>query len=178
LAEESESAEPGGGGVRFYDSYPSTARDFALVRSGGFEFPVPVLALGRSRADLTRGLLEGIAFGARAGLDVLEEINGAPSEIAVAGGVARARAFREALAGASMRPIRVATETASSALGAAIVAAAPDHGGVRPAAKAMADRGVEIDPVGAHGYPALYASWRARADEIDQRAMKMSGLLR
>ena len=178
LVEESDGAEPGAGGVRFYDSYPSTARDFALVRSGGFEFPVPVLALGRSRTDLTRGLLEGIAFGARAGLDVLDEINGAPSEIAVAGGVARARAFREALAGASTRPIRVAKETPSSARGAAIVAAAPDHGGVRAAAKAMADKGVEIDHVEAHGYPALYASWRARADELDQRAMKMSGLLR
>ncbi|TMK55194.1 MAG: hypothetical protein E6G59_00400 [Actinobacteria bacterium] len=142
LVTESELSEPGAGGVRFYDSYPSTARDFALVRSGGFEFPVPVLALGRSRGDLARGLLEGIAFGARAGLDVLEEINGAPSEIAVAGGVARARAFREALAGSSQGPLRVATETASSALGAAI------------------------------------ASWRARADELDQKAMKMGGLLR
>ena len=178
LVDESDVSEPGAGGVRFYDSYPSAARDFALVRSGGFEFPVPVLALGRSRGDLVRGLLEGIAFGARAGLDVLEDINGEPSEIAVAGGVARARSFREALAGASKRPIRVATETASSALGAAIVAAAPDHGGVRSAAKSMADKGVEIDPVEAHGYPALYASWRARADELDQRAMKMSGLLR
>jgi len=178
LAAEADQSEAGAGGARFYDAYPSTARDFALVRSGGFEFPVPVLALGRSRADLARGLLEGIAFGARAGLDVLEEINGAPSEIAVAGGVARARAFREALTGASKRPIRAATETASSALGAAIVAAAPDHGGVRGAAKSMADKGAEIAPVEAHGYPALYASWRERADEIDQRAMKMSGLLR
>ena len=178
LAAEADQSEAGAGGARFYDAYPSTARDFALVRSGGFEFPVPVLALGRSRADLARGLLEGIAFGARAGLDVLEEINGAPSEISVAGGVARARAFREALTGASKRPIRAATETASSALGAAIVAAAPDHGGVRGAANAMADKGAEIAPVEAHGYPALYASWRERADEIDQRAMKMSGLLR
>jgi len=178
LAAEADQSEAGAGGARFYDAYPSTARDFALVRSGGFEFPVPVLALGRSRADLARGLLEGIAFGARAGLDVLEEINGAPSEIAVAGGVARARSFREALTGASKRPIRAATETASSALGAAIVAAAPDHGGVRGAAKSMADKGAEIAPVEAHGYPALYASWRERADEIDQRAMKMSGLLR
>src|SRR5439155_15909642 len=113
----------------------------------------------------------------RAGLDVLEEINGAPSEIAVAGGVARARAFCEALAGASGRPIRVATETASSALGAAIVAAARNHGGMRAAVEMMRDTGIEIAPMEAHGYPALYASWRARADEIDQRAMKMSGLL-
>ena len=42
----------------------------------------------------------------------------------------------------------------------------------------MADKGAEIDPVEAHGYPALYASWRARADELDQKAMKMGGLLR
>jgi len=49
---------------------------------------------------------------------------------------------------------------------------------VRAAAAAMADRGTEIAPVEAHGYPALYASWRTRADELDQKAMKMGGLLR
>ena len=138
---------------------------------------MPVLALGRSRGDLARGLLEGIAFGARAGLDVLKELNGEPSEIAVAGGLARAGAFRAALAGTSKRAIRVATETASSALGAAIVAAAADHGAVRAAATAMADKGTEIAPVEAHGYPALYAAWRKRADTFDKDAMKMSGLL-
>jgi len=178
LVESADSSEPGARGVRFYDAYPSTARDFALVRTGGFEFPMPVLALGRGREDLARGLLEGIAFGARAGLDVLAEVNGKPTEIAVAGGLARAGAFRAALAGASNRPIRVATETASSALGAAIVAAVTDYGGVRAAAAAMADRGTEIAPVEAHGYPALYASWRKRADTLDKDAMKMSGLLK
>ncbi|MGZ4139092.1 MAG: FGGY family carbohydrate kinase [Actinomycetota bacterium] len=178
LVAAADQAEPGAGGVRFYDPWPSTARDFALVRSGGFQFPVPVLALGRGRADFARGLLEGVAFGARAGLDVLNEVDGEPREIAVAGGVARAGAFRAALAGASTRSIRVASETASSALGAAIVAAAMDHGGVREAASAMADRGAEVAPVDTHGYPALYAEWRARAAELDGAAMKMSGLLR
>lgn len=178
LVAAADAAEPGAGGVRFFDSYPSTARDFALVRSGGFQFPVPVLALGRGRADVARGLLEGIAFGARAGLDVLHEVDGEPKEIAVAGGVARADAFRTALAGSLGRPIRVATETASSALGAAIVAAATDHGGVREAASGMSDRGAEVAPVEAHGYPALYAEWRARAAELDEEAMKMGGFLR
>src|SRR5207237_4378470 len=88
LVKAADSATPGAGGVRFYDAYPSTARDFALVRTGGFEFPMPLLALGRSRGDLARGLLEGIAFGARAGLDVLAELDGEPSECAVAGGLA------------------------------------------------------------------------------------------
>jgi sugar (pentulose or hexulose) kinase len=178
LADGADSSEPGANGIRFFDSYPSTARDFALLRTGGFEFPMPVLALGRGREDFARGLLEGIAFGARAGLDVLADLNGEPTEIAVAGGLARAGAFRAALAGSSERAIRVATETSSSALGAAIVAAAGDHGGVRAAASAMADRGTEIAPVEAHGYPALYASWRKRADALDKDAMKMSGLLK
>jgi xylulokinase len=172
------SGPAGAGGVRFFDSYPSTAKNFTLLRTGGLEMPMPLLALGRSSADVARAVLEGIAFGARAGLDILNEVNGEPSEIAVAGGVARAGAFRAALAGASQRPIRVATEPASSALGAAIVAAAPDHGGVGAAARAMADEGTEIAPVEEHGYPAHYASWRARADALDSEAMKMSGLLR
>ena len=178
LVAAADDAPPGAGGVRFFDSYPSAAHDFALVRTGGFEMPMPLLALGRSRADVARGLLEGIAFGARAGLDILNEVNGEPVDIAVAGGLARAGAFRAALAGSSQRSIRVATEPASSALGAAIAAAAPDHGGVRAAARAMADKGTEIAPVEGHGYPALYVSWRARADALDEDAMKMSGLLR
>jgi hypothetical protein len=49
---------------------------------------------------------------------------------------------------------------------------------VRAAATAMADRGTEIAPVEAHGYPALYASWRKRADALDKDAMKMSGFLK
>ena len=178
LVAAADQAPAGAGGVRFFDAYPSAAKDFAILRIGGFEMPMPLLALGRSSGDVARGLLEGIAFGARAGLDILNEVNGEPSEIAVAGGLARAGAFRAALAGSSQKPIRVATETASSALGAAIVAAAPDHGGVRAAARAMADAGAEIDPVDSHGYPALYVAWRARADALDAEAMKMSGLLR
>jgi sugar (pentulose or hexulose) kinase len=177
LATEAQSAPPGAGGVSFFDAFPSTARDFALVRAGGFSFPVPMLAFSPTRGSLARGLLEGIAFGARAGLAVLDARDGDASEIAVAGGVARSAAFRDALSGSLQRPVRVATESASSALGAAIVAASSNFGGIEAAAAAMADKGTEIAPTESHGYPALYAAWYERAVELDAKAMRMSGLL-
>jgi sugar (pentulose or hexulose) kinase len=177
LAAEADDAPPGAGGVQFFDSFPSTVRDFPLVRTGGFSFPVPMLAFAPTRGALARGLLEGIAFGARAGLAVLEKSDGEPSEVALAGGVARSKAFRDALAGSAQLPMRLATEPASSALGAAIVAAESHFGSVEAAARSMADKGSEIAPDESHGYPALYSAWFERAVELDARAMRMSGLI-
>jgi sugar (pentulose or hexulose) kinase len=178
LAGEADVAEAGAGGIRFYDSWPSKASDFTLLKTGSISFPAPLLALGRSRGDLARGMLEGIAFGARAGLDVLSEVAGEPTELVLAGGVARSSAVCAALSGSSKRAVRVATEHASSARGAAIVAAASHHGGVAQAASAMGDKGREVAPTETHGYPALYAEWKERAAEMDARAMKMSELMR
>lgn len=177
VAARADDAEPGAGGVTFVDALPSRARDFPLVRQGGFTFPVPLIALGRGAEDLARAVLEGIAFGARAGLDRLEGTDGRPDDLAVAGGVARSAAFLAALAGASDRAIRVATEPASSALGAAIAAASQHHGDVDAAVRAMADRGREVAPDPSHGYPGRYAAWRERAAATEEAALRVSHLI-
>lgn len=176
LASLADGGVPGGGGAIVVDPWPSVATDFALVRRASISFPAPVLALGRSRADVARAVFEGIAFAARAGLDVLREADGEPSSLAVAGGVARARAFAEALAGSSERSAVVASEPASSALGAAILAAASYHGGVEAAVEAMRDRGREVAPEQGHGYPAHYAAWRAQAARAAEDTLRMSQL--
>ncbi|MFN2614748.1 MAG: FGGY family carbohydrate kinase [Actinomycetota bacterium] len=178
LASTAEAGIAGAGGVVFVDPYPSNVSDFTLLRMGGLLFPAPVLALGRPREDVARALFEGLAFGARAGLDVLDGIGGEPSSIAVAGGVARSRVFARALAGASKRRVTVATELASSALGAAIVAASSHHGGLHESVVAMRDRGRTVDPNDDDGYPAHYATWRERAQMLDERATRMSDLMR
>lgn len=177
LVDAAAKGQPGAGGAMFVDPLPSTATDFSLLRPGAFVFPAPVLALGRPREDVARAVIEGIAFGARWGLDLLREENGEPADLAVAGGVARSDVFLAALAGASDRVVRAPTETASSALGAAICAAAPQLGGVPAAAEAMADRGRDVAPDPSHGYPAHYAAWRARAEEVAAHAMRVRGLI-
>jgi xylulokinase len=176
FAAAAATAPPGAGGVRFVDPFPSNVADFPLVRTGALMFPAPLLALGRAPADVARAVFEGIAFGARAGLDVLRDVNGPQRSVAVAGGVARAEPFARALAGARGDAVRVATEPESSALGAAVTAGASHHGGVREAADAMFDRGREVAPVEADGYPSHYAAWLVHASRFDADAMRVSDI--
>jgi len=159
LAAEAETGVPGAGGVVFVDPRPSDIGNFPLVRRAALSFPAPVLALGRPRADVLRAVFEGVAFGARAGLEWLGEHR----SLALAGGVARSGVVAAALAGSGEEPVRVAVEPASSALGAAIVSASAHHGGVESATEAMHDRGHDVAPRAADGYPAHYAAWREHA---------------
>lgn len=170
LAVLAASSAPGASGVVLTDAQPSTASDFALVRQGALTFPTPVLALGGTRADLARAALEGVAFGACAGLGWLD----APQRLFAAGGVASAGAFVEALAGVSEHAVVVATEPASSALGAAIAAAAAHHGGILEAAGAMHDRGREVAPDPDQGYPRHHAAWRERVAALEPMSMRLS----
>lgn len=175
-----DSATPGGGGVAFVDARPSAVGDFALVRTGGLTFPVPLLALARSREDVARALVEGVAFAAVEGLGWLTEAAGAPSSVAVGGGVARLGSFVRVIATALGRPVRAATEPSASARGAAMLAAvgAGAHANVAAAVRAMADAGEEIAPVEgwAEGTAGALAVWRERTTHMEQTAMRVSHL--
>jgi len=177
MGRESADGVPGAGGVGFFDSFPSNASDFGLVRMGGWQFPVPLLALGRGRPDVARAVFEGIAFGACAGLDWLSEAGGEPASLSVCGGVSRAETFVATLAGVAGREVRVANEEHSSGLGAAIAAAADHFGGVKEAADAMCDRGRRVAPRDDDGYPSLYAAWRERAAVMEASATRIGQLL-
>jgi autoinducer 2 (AI-2) kinase len=176
IARESDDGQPGAGGVQVVDPFPSAARDFVLLKRASLLFPAPVLALGRPRADVARAVFEGVAFGARAGLDWLAEAHGEPARVLVAGGVSRSEAFRAALAGASERDITVARGTQTSGLGAAIVAAAAHHGDLDAAVEAMADPGEAVPAHRAHGYPAHYAAWREQAQRVHDEAARTGGM--
>lgn len=175
LSSEADGCAPGAAGLVMVDAQPSAATDFPVVRQGALTFPVPVLALGRPRGDIARAAFEGLAFAATAGLEWLPD--GAHEDIAVSGGVARADSFTRALAGATGRPLRVATEPCSSALGAAICAAAVHHGGMDQAVDAMADRGRAVASIPADGYPHHYATWRERAMTLEPTTMRMKQLM-
>lgn len=155
MASLAERGAPGAGGVVFCDPIAADVSEFTIVRRGMLSLPVPLFALGRSRADVARAIFEGLAAAACDGLDRV----GATGAVTVCGGVAASRVFIDAIAGMSERPVEVCDDPASaSARGAAMVAAA----GV----------GVTIDPVRTrrivaderHGYPAHRAAWRAARD--------------
>jgi len=173
-AELATNGIPGAGGVIAVDPWPGSVEDFVLLRRAELSAPAPVLALGRPRHDVARAVIEGIAFGARAGVASLELALGEPRRLFAAGGVARSQVFRVALAGSAERPVRVASESASSALGAAMMAAASHHGGVVEAIQTMADPGHDVAPRAADGYPAHYTAWRARAAALEAEAIRLS----
>jgi sugar (pentulose or hexulose) kinase len=172
-------AEAGSGGMFFLDPAPSTVGDFPLMRAGSLSFPAPLLALARSREDVARAVLEGIAFAARAGLEWTQDMAGSADDFAVTGGVARSETFCRILASALNRPVRRATEPLGSALGAAIVAASATHGGVGPAAEVMADGGEEVEPVPDWIGPTAgaYIGWRERVQRMDDNAMRVSHMI-
>jgi xylulokinase len=174
-------AEPGAGGLFFIDSAPSRVGDFPLMRTGGLTFPIPLMALGRHREDVARTTLEGIAFAARTGLEWTEEVGGAAEDVAVTGGVSRSRTFGRVLATALGRPVRTATETNGSSLGAAILAAvgAGLYEDVHAAADAMADRGepVEPEPAWADATATAYAGWRERVERMDENTIRVSHMI-
>ena len=175
------SAEPGGGGVFFLDAVPSRVGDFPLMRTGALTFPAPLIALGRSREDVARAALEGIAFGAKAGLEWLDDVAGSPSSVALGGGVSRSETFGRVLATAVGNTVRVATEPNGSALGAAIVAAvgAGATGTVTDAAKSMADAGRAVEPEDswAAATSSAYAGWRERAERMEETTMRVSHMI-
>src|SRR5204863_8136733 len=107
IDEAAAKAEPGAGGLFFVDPAPSRVGDFPLMRTGALSFPAPLLALARSREDVARAVLEGIAFAAATGLDWTADVAGPAEEVALTGGVARSRAFAGILAAALNRPISV-----------------------------------------------------------------------
>jgi xylulokinase len=174
-------AEPGAGGLFFLDPAPSIVGDFPLMRAGSLSFPAPLLALARPRRDVARAVLEGVAFAAAAGLEWTQQVAGPMEDLAVTGGVARSRTFARILASVLDGPVRVASESLGSALGAAIVAAAGGgaHTSVRAASDAMADRGEAVHPERTWVAPTkgAYVGWLERIRRLDQTAFRVGHMI-
>ncbi|MGH2829815.1 MAG: FGGY family carbohydrate kinase, partial [Actinomycetota bacterium] len=150
-------APPGAGGIVHVDTGPTAMGDYPMVRTGGYSYPIPVMVLGRTREDLARASLEGVAFAARAAVEWLTSVSGADAaRVMVTGGLAQSRTFASILACVLGRPVRRAGLGQSSALGACIVAAAASglHPSMAGAVAAMHDPGEEVPPE--PGAPAVY----------------------
>jgi sugar (pentulose or hexulose) kinase len=173
-------AEPGSGGVMLVGPGPLNMGDFPMLRTGGIAFPLPLMVLGRSREDVARSSLEGIAYAARAAIEWLREVSPAQGEVAVCGGLSRSRTFVRILASVLGREVRRAREAQASALGACIVAAAAAglHPGVVQAASRMSDQGETIRPDSSWLaiYDGLYQSWTSARASYEQTHMRVGDL--
>jgi autoinducer 2 (AI-2) kinase len=113
-----------------------------------------------------RALLEGIALGLRADLELIEGAAGrGPSRIVAGGGLSRSALFTQLLADALGAPVEVAASPEATALGAALCAAVA--AGVQPDL-ATASRSLlrparrhEPDPARAKLYAELLPHWKA-----------------
>lgn len=106
----------------------------------------PVPFAGRSQEGRFAAEVLGLAFVERWGCEVLVHHGCVPpTSIATTGGAVASESVTRLRADVLQIPIEVPAEP-SSAFGAAIVAAAPSHGGVLDAARAMVDISRRIEP--------------------------------
>jgi xylulokinase len=92
LDEAAARVPPGAGGAFFYPHLAgATSPHWQVEARGAFHG----LSLSTSRPELTRAVLEGVAFQIRQNLEVLEELIGPAREIILFGGGARSRLWQE-----------------------------------------------------------------------------------
>ncbi|MHB8511810.1 MAG: FGGY family carbohydrate kinase [Actinomycetota bacterium] len=175
LDKAAASAPAGSGGVLHVDTAPSNMGNFPMIRSGGFSYPVPVMALGRSREDLARATLEGIAFAARHAIDWLREVSGVePPDVHLCGGLAASRTFASIVAGVLGREVRRSMNPAT-ALGACIVAAGAvgAHATLSEAIDVMHDAGEQVLAESSEAYESIYPTWLETSARHEQSIMRV-----
>lgn len=165
-------ATPGAGGVlAFLGAQPMNAAEMGLAW-GGLLMPLGADLIAVERSHLARAALENIAFAARANLELIAQIGGAPAtQVAVGGGLANSRIWTQMLADVLAQPLRVGATTGASSRGAAICAAVgaglyPD---LTAAARAMTSEDAVILPArpAVAEYLDLYERWQLARTQLE-----------
>jgi xylulokinase len=161
LVSEAAGVPPGSGGLLFlpYLTGERTPHPDPLAR-GAFVG----LTVNHGRPDLTRAVLEGVAFGLRDSLELMRAVGLAPSsEIRATGGGVKSALWRQILADVLGSRIVTTATAEGAAQGAAILAAvgAGWFGSVQDACAAIVRTSGAIDPSDDAGrYAASYARYR------------------
>jgi sugar (pentulose or hexulose) kinase len=136
------------------------------LRTGGILFPVPLAFQPPDRASLVRSALENFAFALRYSLDRLTLSSGlAPASVAVGGGMARSRTFREITAAVAGAPVGFDAAGDATLRGALSITAV--GAGETGWDRVLNARRRELHAVGtapevASQYGDLYDAWRLR----------------
>jgi sugar (pentulose or hexulose) kinase/phosphoglycerate dehydrogenase-like enzyme len=172
LSTDAERSEPGAHGV--YSTLGAWVFDARVtgVLQGSLTMSHMVTPdTSTCRAHISRALLEGIAYSARANLEQVLSVTGLePARVAVGGGMAKGAAWCGILSDVLGRKVTVPASTEVSALGTAVCAAVcagllPD---LAEGARALFRPGVEHEPGhDSERYQGLYAGWR---EAVEKRA--------
>lgn len=179
---EAERSEPGGAGV--YSSFGASVFDARSI-----SIPVGNLTMSHmvtcdcdaGRRHISRALIEGIAYSARANIEQILAVSGSElKEIKVAGGMTRSALWTQVLSDVTDKPVKVPLTCEVSALGAAVCAGA--GAGVYPdlvsGAKAVACAASERTPdEHAQRYQALFAGWKDTHELRADADRHVSGLV-
>ena len=106
------------------------------------------LTARHTRSHMVRAVVEGITFGLRDAVDMVEALHPIDGPILVSGGGARSPVWRQIQADILGRELVTAPETEGAALGVAILAAvgAGEYGSVREAARVFIRRAGRTEP--------------------------------
>lgn len=149
----------------------STRANARLDRPAGILFPFPSFRHRPDRGDLVRSFLDSIGFAIRASCERTAAVaRTEPRSLTLSGGLSRSHALARRVANITGRPVGVAEEAESAALGCAILAAVGTaaFSTVEAAVAAMVQiTEVLPDPNAAARYEPLYAKWRELAGALD-----------
>lgn len=119
LLDEIERIPPGSGGVLALPYFQGERTPIYDAAARGCFLGV---TMKHGVPHLARALLEGVAFGLRQIMEILDELGGHTSEITVSGGTAHAAIWNRIKADVTAKPVRVPVMKDSGVLGAAILA--------------------------------------------------------
>jgi xylulokinase len=122
------------------------------------------LSLSTRRSEVTRSVLEGVAFQIRENLEVLAEVVGPPDGIILFGGGAKSGLWQEIIANLTGMPVATAASVETATLGAGLLAGvgAGVWADIQTAQERLAtDTQRRLpDPVVAGQYEEIYAKYR------------------
>ena len=162
LDDEASRIPPGANGVTFL---PYLQGERSPHRDAAARGAFAGLSLAHSRGDVTRAVLEGIAFAMRDSLSILQSLGLSPTHLLLTGGGAKSAFVRRLQAEVYGVPVTTVNREEGPAYGAALLAAvgAGAFADLAAAVRATLTRGaVEHPASGAHArYDQAYARYRA-----------------
>lgn len=120
MLEEAENSKVGSNGIVFLPYLMGERTPHSDANARGVFFGLNVTA---NKGDMTRSILEGVAFGLRDSLEVIKDIHIELKEVRVSGGGARSYLWRRIIADVFNLPVALINAQDGAAYGAAILAA-------------------------------------------------------
>jgi len=167
LVSEAQTVRPGADGLLFLPYLSGERTPHADPNARGVFFG---LHLGHNREHLTRAVLEGVAFGLRDSMELMDELGLSADEIRVSGGGAQSALWRQILSDVLSADLVHTTIPHGAAVGAALLAGvgAGAYDSVREAARTVyQEAGITTPSQDRKCYDALYEHFTALYPAVD-----------